>query len=347
MPSLTYSSDQLLASHPYAKSHSAAGYNLHGGFVAGGKYQSPRTLHRWPAVLAWQGQLADQGWPLIDASADLLKRGNYPNLAQQALLLKHGLGQSFWNALTITGVIEAQGQALCDYPAPHWQDVIVQDITETCTGHLEKGLLWAHGADEGGDPDHPEVGAHDAMWFAARDLAFGKDAFPLPEVPESISRPQEGPPFPHLPDQFGGLLALLMNVLMIEIRAEAFFSFSIDLLRHPATFLDHKKDAELAASMIERIRIDEAIHVAYLQTTISEMRSFTFKTLTGGTVQGAEMIDPFWAELVRWHGQTQFDENAKRARANLEPLILDLTEGGQVLREFDALTDGAISAGGS
>ncbi len=343
MPSLTYSKDDLVADHPYVERHSAAGYQLHGGYLADGSYQSPRTLHRWPAVKAWQAALKKRGWPLIDATGALLARGNYPNIAQQVLLLKHGLGQSFWNSLTITGIIEAQGQALCDYPPPHWQDVIEDDVSETCTGHLEKGLLWAHGADEGGDPDHPEIGAHDAMWFAARDLVFGKDAYPMPEVPESISRPQVGPPFPALPDQFGGLLALLMNVLMIEVRAEAFFSFSCDLLRHPETFLDRKGEAELAAQMIERIRIDEAIHVGYLQTTISEMRSFTFKDQRGGTAKGADMIDPFWAELVKWHGETQFDETAKRSRANLQPQILE-AGGDALLAKFDALGDRRVSA---
>jgi hypothetical protein len=48
MARLTYSADEILADHPYAKPHVEAGYTLHGGFDAAGKYISPRTLNRWP-----------------------------------------------------------------------------------------------------------------------------------------------------------------------------------------------------------------------------------------------------------------------------------------------------------
>ena len=95
---------------------SRPGYRLHGGFDAKGTYISPRTLHRWPAVEAWQAQLKQRGLSVIDASTRLLKRGAYPSIQQQELLLNHGLGETLWNALTITGVIEARGRALvrCD-----------------------------------------------------------------------------------------------------------------------------------------------------------------------------------------------------------------------------------------
>jgi len=338
MTALVYSREDLLADHPYKQTQEEAGYKLHGGFTADGAYHSPKTLNRWPAVKAWQAQLKNRGWPLIDASQTLLKRGNYPNLAQQVLLQKNGLGQSFWNALTITGTIEARGQALCDFPAPNWQDVIEEDVSQTCTGHLQKGLLYAHGADEGGDPAIPERGAHDAMWFAARDLVYGKDAYPMCEIPESIARPEEGPPFPQLPEVYGGLLSLLANVLMIEVRAEAFFAFSCAVFRHPETFPGKTVECEQAAQMVERIRIDEAIHVGYLQTAISEMRSFTFKTLDGGQVQGAEMIDPFWEKVVTWHATTVFDEQTKRTRETLIPQIREVG-GDALLTEFDALAD--------
>ncbi len=337
MTALVYSREQILSNHAYATPHEAAGYRLHGGFDEDGAYHSPKTLHRWPAVRAWQAQLKGRDWPLIDASQSLLSHGTFPNLEQQALLLKHGLGQTFWNALTITGTIEARGQALCEFPAPDWQDVVVEDISETCTGHLAKGLLYAHGADEGGDPAIPDVGAHDAMWFAARDLVFGKDAYPLCEIPDSIARPDTTPPFPELPEAQGGLLSLLANVLMIELRAEAFFAFSCAVFRHRDTFPGLNDQCELAAQMVERIRIDEAIHTAYLQTTISELRSFNLKTLDGSTVPGHELIDPFWDDVVRWHATTVFEENAKRSRATLVPQIQALPDGEAVLAEFEAL----------
>src|SRR6185436_18751975 len=85
---LRYSRDELLQSHPYVKPHEEAGYRLHGGFVEGGGYVSPRTLVRWPAVRAWGEALQARGWPLIDASRDLLKREGYPTLGQQKPLLR-------------------------------------------------------------------------------------------------------------------------------------------------------------------------------------------------------------------------------------------------------------------
>jgi len=337
MNTLVFSREELLADHPFAKPHEEAGYTLHGGFLADGSYHSPKCLNREPAVAAWQDQLTARGWPLIDASQDMLQRASFPNLEQEVLLLKHGMGENFWNALTVTGFTEARGRALCEFDAPDWQDLITEDISQTCTGHLHKGLMYAHGADEGGDPDIPEKGAHDAMWFAARDLILGKDAYPIPEIPDVVSRPQEGPLFPDLPETNSAVLGILMNVLMIELRAEAFFSFCCNVLRHPETFLDRKDDAEMAARMIERIRIDEAIHVGYLVTTLSEMRSFTFKLNNGSTKPGNELLDPVWNELVQWHGYTVYDESEKKTYEALKPRVLAQENGEALLAEFDAL----------
>ena len=70
--------------------------------------------------------------------------------------------------------------------------MIVEDISEMAIGHLNEGLLVAHGLDEGGLPDQG-IGGHDEMWFVARDLAFGAGAYPDVEPPESIARPTTGP----------------------------------------------------------------------------------------------------------------------------------------------------------
>ncbi|NIJ40143.1 hypothetical protein FHS78_000398 [Parvibaculum indicum] len=344
MAKLTYSRDELMASHEAARPHEAAGYLLHGGIAADGSYLSPRTLHRWPAVHAWQEQLTKSGWPLIDASVQLLKRGNYPSIEQQRLLLKNGYGESLWNSLTITGIIEARGRALCDLQAPDFQQIIADDISQTCAGHLHKGLLYAHGADEGGDPDHPEYGAHDAMWFAARDLLFGADAYPIPEVPESIGRPDQGRLMPQLPEGFEQLILLLMNVLMIEVRAESFFSFCCEIMRDPELFTDRRADAEMAAEMVERIRVDEAIHVGYLQTTISEMRSFTFKAVDGGTVKGKDLIDPIWEGMVEWHAVTQADFSRQQTHDAIGARLEATPEGRKLFAEFEALETKARAA---
>jgi len=336
MDKLVYTRDELMADDPYVREHREVGYLLHGGFDEAGTYISPKTLNRWPAIRAWQKALQGKGWDLVEATGDLLHRGNYPNLAQQKLLINNGYGESFWNALTVTGIIEARGQLLCTVEAPDFQDVIVEDISETATGHLNKGLLYAHGADEGGDPEKPEYGAHDAMWFASRDLVFGKDAYPLVEPPESIGRPEQGRQMPQLPEGHEGILSLLMNVLMIEVRAEAFFAHSVALMRDREIF-SNAADADQAATMVERIRIDEAVHVGYLQTVVSEMRSFTFKTVDGGTIAGKDMIDPVWKKMVIWHGETTYDLSKEQSYESIKEDLLSKEDGQKVLADFEAL----------
>jgi hypothetical protein len=336
MDKLVYTREELMADDPYAGEHREVGYLLHGGFNEAGDYISPKTLNRWPAIRAWQKALQNKGWDLVEATGDLLRRGNYPNLAQQKLLINGGFGESFWNSLTVTGIIEARGQILCTVEAPDFQDVIVEDISETATGHLNKGLLYAHGADEGGDPDKPEYGAHDAMWFASRDLVFGKDAYPLVEPPESIGRPEQGRQMPQLPEGHEGILSLLMNVLMIEVRAEAFFAHSVALMRDREIF-SNAAEADQAATMVERIRIDESVHVGYLQTVISEMRSFTFKTVDGGTIAGKDMIDPIWDKMVVWHGETTYDLSKEQSYEAIKERLLSKENGQKLLADFDAL----------
>jgi len=62
--------------------------------------------------------------------------------------------------------------------APDFQNIVVEDISNTSLGHLNKGLLAAHGYDEGGQKALG-IGGHDDMWFAVRDALFGKDAYPI------------------------------------------------------------------------------------------------------------------------------------------------------------------------
>lgn len=340
---LVYSRDEIMAEHVYARPQIEAGYRLHGGFDAAGTYISPRTLHRWPAVRAWGAALEARGFPLVDCSVRLLKRPNYPNEAQQNVLLSHGLGQALWNSLTVTGVIEARGRALCDHPAPNFQEIIEEDLTGTCTGHLSKGLTYAHGLDEGG---HKEAGqgGHDDMWFAVRDALFGKDAYPLPIVPENLSRPEKKRNFPQLSQEFEGWILLLMNVLMIEVRAEKFFSFCCNVMRDPANFRDRRAAAVHAAELVERIRTDEAIHVGYLQAFVSELRSFTFKGADGSRIPGKQMIDPVWESMIEWHSITQADEGRAQARSELKKLILAQPNGDRLFSQFDAAETMPVAA---
>jgi hypothetical protein len=197
--------------------------------------------------------------------------------------------------------------------------------------------------DEGGAPG-TGLGAHDEMWFALRDLALGRDSWPMPEVPASISRPEAERLFPMLPEPVEGMLALLMNVLLIEVRAEKVFSSAQDLLSRPELFSRPTEDVIMAHTLVERIRIDEAVHVDYLQLVLSELRHMTFLTTNGDELAGAAVIDPAWQKIVHWHGV----ENPRLAREQQMPLmrdrILTHVDGEELLACFEAQAEPLVVA---
>ena len=280
MNKVKYSKQEIEADHDYQTLHVECGQKLHGGFDPDGHYLSPRTKHRWDAINNWHKQLEGRGVPIVEASTTLLTEPNFPNVPQQVLLLKHGIEQSFWDSLTITGLIEARGKALAELQAPDFQMIIVEDISSTALAHLNKGLLTTHGWDEGGIPDSG-IGGHDTMWFAARDLVFGKEKFPIPAAPASIGREKAEREMLALPAEHEMLISFLMNLLMIEVRAERAFDFYERVIASADTFIDKPKEAAHAVELINRIRLDESVHVAWLRAAISEFRSFGKKWCTG------------------------------------------------------------------
>lgn len=343
MPKLVYSREELLASHPYAEYHMAAGHKLHGGFDPEGNYVPPRSLHRIPAINAWRGEVERKGWKLIDCSADLLKMGNYPSPEQQWFLLENGLERTMWNSLTIAGVIEGRGALLASFPAPDFQSIIVEDISAMCIGHLNKGLLVAHGWDEGGNPE-TDIGAHNKMWFAARDALFGRDAYGRAEIPESITRPESGRLMPQIPLEHEQYLLLLMNLTMIEVRAEAIFRFNETVVKNPDAFRNNRKGADLAADLINRIRLDENIHVAGLRVMLSEFRELTIKTVDGGTMRGKDLFDPLWTPMIAYHTGEAFEFSRNQTREALQHQILALPDGEKLFARFESLEHRAMAA---
>ena len=200
---------------------------------------------------------------------------------------------------------------------------------------MNQGLFIAHGYDEGGDPNSNQ-GAHDQMWFAARDLLFGKDAYPIPEVPENIGRPVEEDDKWPISMEYAGLVDFLMNVLMIEVRAESFFQFSMNIAACEELFQDRREDALLAAEMVRRIRQDEAVHVAYLNLIVSELRTFTFMT-NKGEILGSEFIDPHWKKMVKWHGEDIHHELKDQREEIVEDTLKNLKNADSLIKGFHQL----------
>ncbi len=339
MPQLRFTEEELMRSHDYSAPQVEAGQRLHGGFDESGTYVPPRTLLREPAVDAWTDALRARGGEPMSADSSLLAGIRYPSPPQLKLLLQEGLGQSFYNTLTITGKIEARGRVLADMQFPDFQPIVVEDISETMLGHLNTGMLKAHGLDEGGEPE-AGIGGHDVMWFALRDLVLGDGGYPDVDPPENIARPENDlrktPPIsePHM-----RLVYFLLNLLLIEFRAERGFSMTEELLVDPDLFTDRRDAAERAAEIVRRIRRDEEIHVTSLRLVLGEIRHLTFKTLDGGTMKGAEIVDDFWNEIVHWATVEQPKLAAEQQREIFRERIAAHPEADRVQAAFDALED--------
>ncbi|MBM4265450.1 MAG: hypothetical protein FJ144_02360 [Deltaproteobacteria bacterium] len=340
MTQLRYEREELLRSDDYARPHVENGQLLHGGFDASGRYVPPRLRDRARAVSAWTKALRERGGDLLPADSSLLAGIRYPSAAQQKLLIQEGLGQTFWNTLTITGQIEARGRVLAEVVFPEIGEAVEEDVSEMAIGHLNRGLLEAHGLDEGGEPARG-IGGHDVMWFVLRDLAFGPTEFPEPVMPEVIRPESEATPIPGLPGALHRMFDFLVNLLMIEFRAERGFALAESLLRDPDLFRDRRAEAERAAEIVDRIRADEAIHVRSLRLYLGEIATLTFRSKDGGRIAGRDIVDSLWGGIVRWATVEQPPLAAAQQRKLLGDRILAHPEGSSLLRRFDALEEAA------
>ena len=340
MTQVVYSEAELFADYPFARAHVVEGRRLHGGFDAKGAYLPPRAPGRRKAIVAWTERLRARGGDLLEADASLLTGARVPNVRQQCLLIQSGLGQTFWNGLTTTGKIEARGRVLAEMKFPDLRKLVTEDISEMAIGHLGKGMLATHGLDEGGEPDKG-IGGHDAMWFIARDLVFGRNAFPDVDPPASIARPEAGKRWmPELAPEHEAFLSFLMNLLLIEFRAEIGFAATQKVMRSPELFTERRAQAEEAAAIIERIRTDEEIHVESLRLYLGELRHATFVT-GDGRISGAVVIDRFWRGLIQWATVEQPKLAAAQQYELIKERILRHPKGRDILTEFDRLANAA------
>ena len=339
MSDLRFAREELLRSHAFAVPHVVAGERLHGGFDAEGRYLSPRLLVRAPAIAAWTEALRARGGDLLPADVALLAGVRATSEAQQKLLLLEGLGQTFWDMMTLIGEIEGRGRLLTEITFPELGDAVYEDVSTWALGHLNHGLLEAHGLDEGGEPQRG-IGGHDRMWFALRDLAFGDVAFAPPQAPPRIGRPDEAATLvPEIANRFERTIGFLMNLLLTEIRAHLTFSFTERLLRDAELFRERRDEALLAAELVNCIRSDEAIHVESLRLYLGELRVLTFRTRDGGRIAGAAVIDRLWSGIVGWWTIEQPPLAARQQRELLHARIHRHPDGARIWQRFEALAE--------
>jgi hypothetical protein len=316
---VTFTEAELLADPEIAEPLVIDGVACHGGFDEDGVYVSPRTRNRVPAIHAWDEQRLEQfGTPKLDIGLDTWP-AHFPNVAQTRFLLDHGVTEPTVSELTRIGTVEGFGAMLRYSPIPDLRRAFDEDITGTAIAHLGGGLYEAHARDEAG---HDGIAGHKEMWFLARDVAFDH---PVSEDQTTVMLERMGIPLGDpaemaklraaaeaarlLPSdidfELESLVTRMVRLLFIEITAFHAFAWAEEVLADTSRLAGEGR----AADLIAYIRADEAPHVGYLGTTLSEMRDRTWVGSDGTTHDGTDMIGTLWDAALRQsihEGRSQF-----------------------------------------
>jgi hypothetical protein len=330
---LCWTREELLASGPYAEPLVAGGVRCHGGFDADGRYRSPRTLHRAPAIRAWQARLAREGHALVEIPRAAMPP-QVPNVEQAALLLAHGVRDPIVRTLTVVSIVEGFGAMIREVRVPDLAALVVEPIEGTALAHLAGGLFEAHARDESGWKDE---GGHKQMWEAARDLALEKPKVPgdvlLRLMGRNAARRRPERPFPQLDATLERVLATMAQVLVVEVFAEGTFDWGLRLLSDPKV----SAAPEAAGAMIGHIRADESPHVEYLRTALSELRARTLRTVDGRTIAGRTVVDALLHGVLREISRNRPREQREDLREGLVAAMQAAANPAALLAEFDAL----------
>jgi hypothetical protein len=330
---LTWTREELLDSGAYEAPLVAGGVRCHGGFEGDGSYRSPRTIHRGPAIQAWQARLLREGHALLDIPRASMPP-QYPNVEQAALLLAHGVRDPIVRTLTIISIVEGFGAMIRDLRVPELGALVVEPIEGTALAHLREGLFEAHARDESGWKD--EWG-HKQMWEAARDLALEKPKIPgdvlMRMMGRNAARRRPERPFPQLDETLERMLGMMAQVLVVEVFAEGTFDWGMRLLSDPKV----SAAPEAAGAMISHIRADESPHVEYLRTALSEVRARALRTVDGRTIAGRTVVDGLLHRILRETTSNRPREQREDLRESLVAAMQTAAKPAALLEAFDAL----------
>jgi hypothetical protein len=330
---LVYSREELLDSGPYAAPLIAGGVRCHGGFESDGRYRSPRTVHRAPAIDAWQAQLQREGHDLIQIPAALMPP-TYPSVEQSVLLLQHGVRDPIVRTLTIISIVEGFGAIIRDVKIPDLRALVVEPIEGTALAHLGEGLFEAHARDESGYKDE---GGHKQMWEAARDIALERPKIPgdvlMRMMGRQSARKKPERPFPQLDETLERMLGMMAQVLVVEIFAAGTFDWGYRVLSNPNV----SAAPEAAGAMVQHIRSDESPHVEYLRVALSEVRARTLRTVDGKTIPGRTVVDGLLHRILFEMTRNRPQEQRDDLRESLATAMQVAADPKRLLEEFDAL----------
>ena len=141
-----YSSDELLAEHAYEHPLALDGVPCHGGFVCG-RYVSPRTLWRAPAIASWQARLPAGELAAVLDPISARVPPHFPGVEQTKLLVRHGVTVPLVRILTIIALVEGFGGDVLRLVAlPPLVERVLDPIDGTALTHLG-ALFEAHASD--------------------------------------------------------------------------------------------------------------------------------------------------------------------------------------------------------
>jgi hypothetical protein len=345
----TWTEPELLETDPIEEPLIVAGYRCHGGFDSDGRYHSPRTHGRVPAIEAWQAQYREQfHTDLLDIPLETWPP-SFPNVAQAKHLLRSGVTEPIVSTLTRIGTVEGFGAMIRHASVDDRQRFFVESIEGTAIEHLDRGLFEAHARDEAGWEGES---GHREMWFAARDLAFES---PLTEDetermlermgipsgagatdPEAVrQRMMAARVFDDLDLGFEMLLQRMINILLIEISAFHTFAWAEEVLSDQQLVAGEGE----AATVVSYIRADETPHVEYLKTTLSEVRERTLIGESGKKLPGRQVVETLWDRQLA----LSLGANRAQVRATtlgeVERACAARSNGDEIFAEFTALGD--------
>ncbi len=342
---------EILEGDPVAEPLILGGYRCHGGFDADGRYRSPRTRFRTPAIEAWQARHREEfGTELLDVPLAAWP-ATYPNVAQSRYLLEQGVREPLIMTLTRIGTVEGFGAMIRHAAVPDRQRFFADSIAGSAVEHLDRGLFEAHARDEAG---WDEEAGHRHMWFAVRDLAFehpvteDQTAMMLERMGISTGGPAPDPATARerllaarvLDDvdvELEAMIRRMIGILLIEISAHHVFAWAEELLSDPDLVAG---DGD-AARLVSYIRQDEAPHVAYLATALTEMRDRTFIGESGRHITGTDVVGPLWDRGLEESLGAGREQNRRLRVREVEDALASHPRRDELLEGFHARADRA------
>ena len=116
--------------------------------------------------------------------------------------------------------------------------------------------------------------------------------------------------FPELGEPVERLIRFMANVLAIEVFAASTFAWAEEILSDPEVS-DAPDDA---ANLVRYIRSDEAPHVEYLRTALSEIQARTLLTLDGKPISGRKVVNDLAERGIRTMLRQRLNERPAMVR---------------------------------